>query len=161
MNILVSPSDIIKRTLWSNYKKFVLYDKNEEEIKKLVEEDSPSVISEHDAYVIGLLKCVETDNLIHRFNQQVNEILQLKSIQVDELLLVNKNAILKEIVQFKNRFPIYANLPSNYKKGIEDLNEYLERVKTNTEKLEVRVVKNKDKSYDAINSKHFRKLLDL
>lgn len=161
MNILITPGDIIRRTLWSNYKKFVLHDKTEDEIKKIIEEDKPCVINENDAFVIGLLKCVETDNLIHRFNQHIHDILQLNSIQFEDNIYVSRNVILKEIVQFKNRFPLNIKLSNSFEKGIKDLTIYLEKLKEDVEKMDIKSIKVKEKNREVINSKLFRKLLNL
>ena len=34
MQIIVTPNYIIQRCVWDKYKKFILYEKNEEEVKK-------------------------------------------------------------------------------------------------------------------------------
>ena len=39
------------------------------------------ILSEKDAIVIGLLKVMETDNLIHRFNDYLMYILSIRSIK--------------------------------------------------------------------------------
>ena len=77
MQIIVTPNDIIQRCLWDKYKRFCLHDKNEEEIKNVVESNKPISLNENDAYVIGLLKIIETDNLVHRFNDDVFDFLQI------------------------------------------------------------------------------------
>jgi hypothetical protein len=79
MQILITPDDIIKRCLWSEYKRFCLKEKNEDEIKKLIEENNPILLKEEDAYVIGLLKVVETPNIVHRFKEHMYDVLKIKS----------------------------------------------------------------------------------
>lgn len=161
MIITIKPDDIIKRCLWSDYKKFVLKGKTEEEIMEIVEKNEPTVISEDDAYVIGLLKILETDNLVHRFNQHILETLQIKSNVFDDGLYINKNSLIREVVSFKNRFPSYYNPPLNYKKSIEDMVVYVDRIKEKIDLLEVFPYTNKDKTYDFYNSNQVKKLLEL
>ena len=161
MIITVKPEDIIRRGLWSDYKKFVLKDKSEEEVIQIVEKDEPTVINEEDAYVIGLLKIIETDNLIHRFNQHILEILQVKSNVFDEGLYINKNIITREVVYFKNRFPSYYKPNISYQKGIDALFIYVDKVKEDLEKLEVFPYTSKDKTYDFYSSNHVKKCLEL
>ena len=67
MQIIISPNDIIQRCLWDKYKKFCLHEKDEKEIEKIIESNKPVSLNENDAYVIGLLKVIETDNLRRDF----------------------------------------------------------------------------------------------
>ena len=160
MIITIKPDDIIKRCLWSEYKKFVLKGKTEEEIMDIVEKNEPTVISEDDAYVIGLLKILETDNLVHRFNQHILETLQIKSNVFDDGLYINKNSLIREVVNFKGRFPSYYNPPLNYKKAIDDMVVYVDRIKEKIDLLEVFPYTNKVKTYDFYNSNQVKKLLE-
>ena len=77
MNIVATPDDILRRCLFSDFKRFVLKDKSEAEIQLLVKENKPISLSENDAYAIGLLKVIETDNLIHRFMVHMKEIINI------------------------------------------------------------------------------------
>lgn len=161
MIITINPDDIIKRGLWIEYKKFVLKDKTEDEIKEIVEKNEPTVISEEDAYVIGLLKVIETDNLVHRFNYHILEILQIKSNIFDEGLYINRNVILREVATYKSRYPSYFKANLVYQKSIETLFVYVDRVKEDLEKLEICEYTSKDKQYEFFNSNQVRKILEL
>lgn len=159
MQIIVTPSDIIQRCLWDKYKKFILYDKSEEEVKKDVEENKSFPISEENAYAIGLLKIIETDNLIHRFNENILEVLQIKSNIIQDELYINKITITREISSYMNKFPIYYKPPFNYKQSIEELKLYIDSINEQSSKLEIISVKNKDKMYYYYRSKDIRKCL--
>ena len=88
MQIKVSPEDLIKRCVWDHYVYYVLgSDKNAEQLLK---ENKEFEISERDALVIGLLKVIETSNLIHKFNTYVVEFLTNKSINQGKDVLVRK-----------------------------------------------------------------------
>lgn len=161
MQIIVTPNDIIQRCLWDKYKRFILYEKLEEDIKKIVDENKPFSLSEEDAYAIGLLRIIETDNLVHRFNENILDILQIKSNIIKDELYINKTTIIREVSTYMNKFPEYYKPPFNYKQSIDDLKKYIEYVDKEISKLEIINVKNKDKMFAYFRSKDIRKCLNL
>ncbi len=161
MQIIVTPNDIIQRCLWDKYKKFIIYEKNEDDFKKIVEENKPFSLSEEDAYVIGLLKIIETDNLVHRFNENILDILQIKSNVIDDELYINKTIITKEVSAYISKFPEYYKPPFNYRQAIDELKKYIETVDKEIGELEIINVKNKDKIFAYFRSKDVRKCLNL
>ena len=88
MTIKIYPEDIVKMCLWDHYVYYIVG--SEKEAEKLLKENAEMELSERDALVIGLLKVIETDNLIHKFNTYVMEFLTNKSIKEKEYLLVRK-----------------------------------------------------------------------
>lgn len=161
MQIIVSPNDIIQRCLWDKYKKFCLDDKDEKEIEKIIEFNKPISLSERDAYVIGLLKVIETDNFIHRFNEDILDYLQIKSSIINDDLFINKSSITKFIFTYLDKFPSYYKPKFNYKNGIDELVKYLDNIKDNLNNLESTTIKNKDKLFTYYVSKDVKKLLTL
>lgn len=161
MQIIVTPNDIIQRCLWDKYKRFCLYEKDEKEIEKMVENNKPISLSENDAYVIGLLKVIDTDNFVHRFNEDIIDYLQIKSSIVNDDLYINKASISKFINIYLDKFPDYYKPNMNYKKGIDDLVDYVTDIKINMDKLEAIPIKNKDKVLYYYMSKDIKKLLTL
>lgn len=147
MILTVQPSDIIKRCLWTEYKRFCLTNKPDDEVNKIIEEDKPFVISEEDAYVIGLLKVVETDNLIHRLKMHVEDTLKVRSNLFDNKLYINRNIILNEVKDFKNRFPASFKPGFEYKMAIDELNTYVDDVYPKIEELKVYKRYINDKTY--------------
>ena len=103
MQILVTPSDLIKRCLWLEYQRYFLTDqdlttgkrklKSKDEITRIIQEDKPMVLKEDDAFVIGLLKVVETPNVVHRFKDHIEEYLTIKSIITNNRLWILKSII--------------------------------------------------------------------
>ena len=151
MNIVLTPEDIIRRCLWSEYKKFILKDKNEKEIEEIIKKNQPFSLSENDAYVIGFIKIIETINLIHRFKIHINEVLEVKStiqevpINEDEnnkekKVLINKSVMLNECITFKDRFPHYYNADSDFNKAVEEVNEFVNLKYQEIDKLETVVL---------------------
>jgi len=160
MQIIVTPNDIIQRCLWDKYKRFCLHDKNEEEIKNVVESNKPISLNENDAYVIGLLKIIETDNLIHRFNDDIFDFLQIKSSIIKDDLYISKYAINKFVSSYYDKFPDYYEPNVSYKKGLNDLRDYIKVIEGRIDNLETITIKNRDKLFTYFISKDIKKVLD-
>jgi hypothetical protein len=160
MQIIVTPNDIIQRCLWDKYKRFCLHDKNEEEIKNVVESNKPISLNENDAYVIGLLKIIETDNLIHRFNDDIFDFLQIKSSIIKDDLYISKYAINKFVSSYYDKFPDYYEPNVSYKKGLNDLRDYIKVIEGRIDNLETITIKNRDKLFTYFISKDIKKILD-
>lgn len=125
MQIIVTPEDIIKRLLFPNYKRFVLKNKTDEEIKKWIEENKPEVLSENDAYVIGLLKVIETNNLVHRFRLYIEDLLKNRSTIVNDQVVINKSVLIKEIVSFNDAIPDGFNPDYDFQVAMNELKDYI------------------------------------
>lgn len=160
MQILITPEDIIRRCLWLEYKKFCLKDKNEEEIRKIIEENNPVVLKEEDAYVIGLLKVVDTPNLVHRLKEHVNEVLKIKSNIFNNKIYIIKSVAMKEISTFTQRFPEGFKAPFGYKQGIEDLKIFADKIYSEVDKLQTHPFQNGDKTYTYISSNGVKDIVE-
>jgi len=163
MQIIVTPEDIIKRCLFDKYKFFVLKKMTEDDIRVHVEENKPTVISENDAYVIGLLRIVETENIVHRFNIDIDEILKIKSniheVDGEKKVLIVKSVLLKDVLQFKDKFPEYYSPDIRYKKGIEEVLTYINNLYKEFDKLETIVLNIKEKNITFVASADVKKVL--
>jgi hypothetical protein len=159
MQILITPNDIIKRCLWLEYKRFCLKDKNEREINELIQEDTPVILSEEDSYVIGLLKIVETPNIVHRFKEHIEDILKVKSNIFNNKLYISRLVIMKEISTFKNRFPDSYKPPFEYKSGIEEVKIFSDKIYDEVDKLETSSFPSNDKIIICVSSNSVRNLL--
>lgn len=160
MQIVITPDDIIRRCLWLDYKKFCLKNKNEEEITRIIEENKPVALKEEDAYVIGLLKIVETPNLVHRLKENMDEILKVKSNIFNNKLFIVKSVILKEISTFVARFPDSFKATFEYKKGIEDMKIFSEKIYIDVDKLPTQTFPNGDKIYTYVSSNSVKDIVD-
>lgn len=136
MDIVILPEDIIKRCLFNKYKKFILKGKNKAQIEQWIIENKPEKITENDAYVIGLLKVIETENLIHRFNLHIEDFLKIKSTINEKRVIINKSSILREIIEFKDMFPEAYIADDVYEKAIKEMKKYIIEVYEDVEKLE-------------------------
>jgi len=165
MIISITPHDIIKRCIWLKYKRFALNNFSEQEIKKIVEENKTFTISEDMAYVIGLLKIIETDNLIHRFNQDITNLLNVKSTINNDRVLINKSVIVKEIIEYKNRFPEYFKSDLNFENSIKELKDYINEIYDkliNIEEIKIKKIKGKvEKTFTYLLSNSVKKILDM
>lgn len=157
MQIKIYPSEIIKLCLWDNFTYYVIG--SEKEAEKILKEDKEFEISERDALVIGLLKIIETDNLIHKFNTYMVDFLNNKSINNQNLVLIRKKTLDLSIDKFLEKFPSYWTPDIVYKKAIGQVEEYIKEYKTNIEELEIHKVTDQFGTYDFLNSNTVKKLL--
>lgn len=157
MTIKIYPEDIVRMCLWDHYVYYIVG--SEKEAEKILKENKEMEISERDALVIGLLKVIETDNLIHKFNTYVMEFLTNKSIKEKEYLLVRKKTFDLAIDKFLDKFPDYWVPSSVWTKSLKDLVDYVEAIKIEIEKLEIHKVVDKNVTYEFYNSNNVRKLL--
>ena len=157
---MVCPEDLIRRCLFSDYKRFVLKDKAEAEIQLLIKENKPISLSENDAYAIGLLKVIETDNLIHRFMVHMKEMINIKSTIFDKNVYISVRIIENELESFKKRFPEYWVADPIYEKSICDLIEYITKLQALVKTFEIFEFKIKDKKVRYFSSKDIKKMVE-
>lgn len=157
MTIKIYPEDIVKRCLWDNYVHYVVG--SEKEAEKILRENKEMEVSERDAFIMGLLKIMETDNLIHKFNSYVIELLTNKSHKEKDYLLVKKKVFDFTVDKFLDKFPDYWEPNSLYTKSLKELVEYIDSLKLEVEKLEIHKIVDKNITYEFYNSNTIRKLL--
>jgi len=160
MIITITPDDIIRRCLWTSYRRFSLRGIPESQIEKIVKENKPISMDEEMAYVIGLLKVIETDNLIHRFDSHMMEILRIKSTIQQNEVYVSMRLIEMELESFKKRFPHYWIPDTNYKKSLDDLNIYIEKIQKQSPNIAIHEFKVKERMVKYLSSKEVKKMIE-
>lgn len=158
MTINIYPEDIVKRCLWDTYVYYVIGG-SEKEAERILKENKEITMSEQDALVIGLLKVIETDNLIFKFNTYIMELLTNKSSKVNEYLLIRKKTFDTAVDKFVDKFPDYWVPGLAYIRSLKELVEYVEAMKVEIEKLEIHKVVDKNVTYEFYNSATIKKLL--
>lgn len=158
MKIVLCAEDIVKRCLWDSFSYYVVG--SEKEAEKILRENKEFELSERDAIVIGLLKVMETDNLIHRFNDYMVHFLTIKSIKEKDDIVVRKKSVEIAIEKFLNKFPDYWTPPVNYANAIKDLVEYSDNLKIKIEGLEVITLTIQNITQDFYISNAAKKLLN-
>jgi len=159
MQITITPEELIRRCVWDNYVYYVLG--SEKEAEKILKENQEMQISERDALIIGILKVIETDNLIHKFNTYVVEILTNKSVhspQKDGLLIRQKTFDIA-VDKFLDKFPDYWEPNIGYANALKDLVVCINALKGELEKLEIHKIVDKNVTYEFYNSNNIKKLL--
>jgi DNA repair ATPase RecN len=160
MIITVTPEDLIRRCLWSDYKRFALNKKSEQEIQLLVKENKPISITEDLGYAIGLLKVIETDNLIHRFTVHMRDMIQLKSTIQEKNVYMSVKIVENELESFKKRFPEYWKADTIYEKSIKDLIAHITELQNQIKDFQIFEFKVKDKKVRYFQSKDIKKMIE-
>jgi len=158
MTIKIYPEDIVRRCLWDHYVYYILGG-SDKEAEKILRENQEIEVSEKDALVMGLLKVIETDNLIHKFNGYIMELLTNKSLKEKEMLLIRKKTFDAAVDKFVEKFPDYWEPNSLFRRGLEDLVIYVENIKKDVDCLEICKIVDKNVTYEFYNSNAVRKLL--
>lgn len=159
MQILITPEDIIKRCLWTKYKRFVLKDLKKNDIINIIKENKIVSISENDAYVIGLLKTIETNDLVHRFNLHIEDFIKIKSTINNDKVIINKSSLLKEIIEFKDMFPEEYEPDIEYKNSIDIMKKYVIECYKKIDKFDVIKIQMNDKIFTYVLSNDVQKLI--
>ena len=157
MNIKVTPEDLVRRCLWDHYVYYVVG--SDKEGEKILKENKEFEMSERDALVIGLLKVIETDNLIHKFNSYLVDFLANKSINNNSQVLIRKKALEIFVDKFLDKFPDYWIPNSVYKQSLSELVDYIDDFKIKIEKLDVQKVSDQFGTYEFVVSNNVKKLL--
>jgi hypothetical protein len=157
MQILLTPEDLVRRCVWDHYVYYIIG--SDKEAEKLLKENSQVELTERDALVIGLLKVIETDNLIFKFNTYLVELLTNKSAKEKELLLVRKKTFDTAVEKFLDKFPDYWEPNTSYTKALKDLVQYIEDIRVEVDKLEIHKIVDKNVTYEFYNSNTIKKLL--
>lgn len=158
MQIKITPEDILKRGMWDFYTYYIVG--SEKEAQELLKKNEEFILSEKDAIVIGLLKVMETDNLIHRFNDYLIHFLSTRTIKEKSDALIKKKTLESAIEKFMNKFPTYWTPTMNYQNALKDLKVYVDDISNKISELDVVAVTIQNVSYDFYSSNSVRKLLN-
>lgn len=157
MKILITPEDIIKRCLWDTYVYYIIGSEKEAE-KKLLE-NKEFEISENDALVMGLLKVLETDNLVYKFNTYIMDFLTNRSVREADQIVIKKKTLDSAIDKFNDKFPVYWESNINWKKAINELRTYIDKIKSDIDKLEIITIEDKNNIFEFYSTNQIKKLL--
>lgn len=157
MQITIQPEELIKMCLWDSYVYYILG--SDKEAEKILKDNKEMKINERDALIIGLLKVIETDNLIHKFNTYVIEMLTNKSIKEKDYLLIRKKTFDSAVDKFVDKFPDYWEPSAVWTKSLRELIDYIQNIKIDLEKLEIHKIVDKNITYEFYNSNNIKKLL--
>lgn len=158
MKIFITPEDIVKRCLYDSWSYYVVGSSKEAE--RLLKENKEFELSERDAIVIGLLKVIETDNLIHRFNDYLLHFVTVRSVKEKDNFLIKKKSIESAISLFLGKFPEFWEPSYSYKTGLEDLKQYIQKLEENLSKLDIVKHTIQNINYEFYNANNIKKLLN-
>lgn len=156
MQIKVFPEDLIKRCVWDSYVYYVVG--SEKQAKEILANNEEMILSERDALVIGLLKVIETNNLIHKFNTHIVELLTNKSMK-QKGLMIRKKTFDTAIDKYLNKFPDYWEPSEYWINSLTELVEYINKIKKQVSNLEVHKIVDKNLTVELYSSNAIKKLL--
>lgn len=158
MTIKVYPEDLVKLGVWDSYVYYVVG--SDLEAEKQLKENKEFEIEDTSALVIGLLKVIETNNLIHRLNGYITDFLSNKSSKMQGKILIRKKLIIGAFDRFQNKYPPYWKPTKDYEHGLVELKEYIDQILVKIEKLEVHEVTIQFGTFEYLNSNQVKKLLE-
>jgi hypothetical protein len=157
MKILITPNDIIERCLFDDFEYYCL-DKsvNREEF---IANNEEFEIDEKDALVMGLMKCIETNNLSHRLNQYIQHFVSNRAITIEKKYFIKKKALLEEILKFNKKFPPTWKPNIMYEKSLTAMQEYMDYLVAKIDTLKITSYTDKFGTYEVIEHNHLKKSL--
>jgi hypothetical protein len=158
MRIFITPEDIVKRCLYDSWAYYIVG--SDKEAERLLKENTEFELSERDAIVIGLLKVIETDNLIHRFNDYLTHFLTVRAVKEKETFLIRKKSVETSIEKFLDKFPESWEAEMSYKNALKDLKVYVEELNKNLLKLDIIKLTIQNINYEFYNANNIKKLLN-
>lgn len=158
MKIIIKPSDIVKLCLFDNFAFYVIG--SNDKAASLLEEDKEFELSHNDALVIGLLKVIETDHLVFKFNDYIVHLLMSKSFNYGDNVYIRKKMIDNAVDSFMNKFPKTWKPEANFQKRMDDLRQYIDNVKQILSELEVDSLTVKNKTFEVYRSTDINKSLE-
>jgi hypothetical protein len=157
MQIKIYPEELVKCGVWDAFSYYVVNDVKK--AQEILEENKEFDLPVRDALVIGLLKVIESPNLIHRFNQALTDYLNIKTQKKGSLLLIRKKGVISLIEKFLNKYPDYWTPDSEYEAGLVELVDYINEYKDELDKLEIHPVTDQFGTHEFLNATHVKKLL--
>lgn len=164
MKILITPSDIVKRSLWRKYVDYALIDATDDELKKILEENKEFEINEEDALVIDLLKVLETPELSYKLNRLIQDFLNQRSIKnnEDDKYYVNKRGLIKIISTFNKNFPDdYKFDDESFNKGLKVLRAYSDKFISGIEEIDVTIIKIHEIQMECVPINTVKKMINM
>jgi hypothetical protein len=158
MKIIITPQDIIERCLWDDFEYYIL--SKDVEIEEFINGNEEFEIKENDALVIGLLKCVETNNLCHRLNQHIQHFVSNRAFTIEKKYYVKKKLLVGTIQSFNKKFPSCWEPRPSYKGALEDVLEYIDKLLEAVEELRITETTDNFGTHELVEVNHIKKILE-
>jgi len=157
MKIKISPTDIIERCLWDDFEYYVL--SKDVDVESFISENEEFEIDEKDALVIGLLKCVETNNLSHRLNQHIQHFISNRAFTIENKYYVKKKLLLEVITKFNKKFPDCWKPTPMYAGSLKDVKLYIDELCSLVDGLKVTETTDNFGTHELVEINHVKKIL--
>ncbi len=160
MKILITPNDIIERALWDDYQYYILSKDKDVDIESIIKADEEFEISEEHALIIGLTKCIETDNLVHRCNQHIEHLMAVRCTKYQDNFYLKKKILVDELTRYDRKFPDCWKPRPQYIPALKDVRRYIKSLLKKVEKLNVIEMKDNFGTHELIRTNHVKKILN-
>ncbi|CAG7581358.1 MAG: hypothetical protein SLAVMIC_00802 [uncultured marine phage] len=157
MKITITPTDIIERCLWDDFEYYVL--SKDVNVEEFINNNEEFDIEENDALVIGLLKCVETNNLCHRLNQHIQHFVSNRAFTIEKKYYVKKKLLVDVITKFDKKFPSVWEPRAMYKGALVNVLEYMEQLLESIEGLKITENTDNFGTHELVEINHVKKIL--
>lgn len=158
MKITITPHEIIERALWDDYQYYVL--DNDVDVDAIIKENEEFEITEKEALVIGLTKCIETDNLVHRCNQHVEHLVAVRSTKYQDNFYLKKKILVDSLTKFDKKFPASWKPRPDYTPALKDVRKYVKQLLKKIDKLAFVEMKDNFGTHELIRTNHIKKILN-
>lgn len=166
MTITLTPKDIIERCLWSDYEQYILRGKTQAEKDEIIRLNESFDIAEADAYVIRLIRGLLTDNLRHKLNEYLLNVVELDGLLDDaNRKMIGVDALHNGIARFKKLFPAAYQPDLRWAESMAEMLEYAEQLRERIATLPTAPVKAKQmpgmppREVQCVNVTTFKKVL--
>lgn len=160
MKITVTPSDLISRFVWDKYVYYILKDLNKEQVNEIIQKNEAFEIDEKDAFVIGLLHCIFTDEVIYVYTQFLRHILDNKSFtpKNEKRSYITRQTLLMYADKFFNKVPNDFKLEGEPKWNIQynQLTELHQLFTDSVNNLEMEIIQD----WECVKSAQVKKIIN-
>lgn len=157
MKITICVHDIIERCLWDDFEYYVL--SKDVDIESFIKENEEFEIEENDALVIGLLKCIETNNLSHRLNQYIQHFISNRAFTIEKKYYVKKKLFIETVAKFRKKFPDHWEPSPMYKSTLVDVHQYIEDLLESIDGLKITETTDNFGTHELVEINHVKKIL--
>ena len=157
MKIYIKPTEIIELSLWDDYYQYI--HPKDVSVEEFLNNNEEFEIDSKDALVMGLLKTVKTNNLVHRMNQHIQHLMQVRSITHNTRFCLKKKVFVDYVNSYRKKFPKEWTPSLAYESSLVEVFDYIDELLVSIEKLKSDEVVDQFGTHQMIQCNHIKKIL--